>query len=208
MKRKLKKRIKQNELVSSLKWLTNFFRENQREILIGFSIVGVFAIIFFGYRTYSQIRIQRENVTIGRFLANSTQISSQNLPSRWRAFEHLKVASELYSKGNFKESLDEISKIKSSKKDIFYYQSLLLKGNIYKSMGELNKAIEEYKKIVNNKPKNFPFEIALLRIAICYKELGKKEEAIINLRRIIGEFPDSPYFSEAESLLQRLQPHK
>lgn len=208
MKRQLKKKIKEDELAISLKWLTKFFRENQREILIGFSIVALAIIFFFGYKTYSQIITSRENVTLGRFISGNTNLSPEKLPSRWRPFGHIKVASDLYSQGKTKEALEEISKIKTNKKDIHYYQMLLLKGDILKSMGDFEKAIQEYKKITLEKPKNFPWEIAILRMAICYKEMGKKDDAILSLRRIVGEFPNSPYTTEAEELLNRLQPQR
>ncbi len=208
MKRRLKKKIKEDELASSLKWLTKFFKENQRDILIGFLVVAIAVICFFGYKTYSQSIVNKENVTLGRFVNGNANISPEKLPSRWRTFGHLKVASDLYSQGKMEEALDEISKIKSSKKDIYYYQSLLLKGDILKSLGEYNKAIDEYKKITLETPKVFPRELAILRMAVCYKEMGKKEDAILALRRIIGEFPNSPYLTEAEDLLGRLQLQK
>ncbi len=208
MKRKLKKKIKEDELASSLKWLTKFFKENQREILIGFSIVGIAVILFFGYKIYSQILTSKDNVILGRFIGETSKISPEKLPSRWRTFGHLKLASDLYSQGKMKDALNEIEKIKSSKKDIYYYQSILLRGDILKGMGEFEKAIDEYKKITIEKPKNFPWELAILRMAICYKEMGKKEDAILALRRIAGEFPNSPYITEAEELLGRLQPQK
>lgn len=208
MKRELKKKIKEDELTSSLKWLTKFFRENQREILIGFSVVGIAVILFFGYKSYSQVTIKRDNVTLGRFLRGDSNISPEKLPSRWRTLGHLKLASDLYSQGRMKDALDEISKIKSNERNIHYYQSLLLKGDILKGIGETEKAIEEYKKITIEKPKNFPWELALLRMATCYKEMGKKEDAILILRRIAGEFPNSPYITEAEELLGRLQSQK
>jgi tetratricopeptide (TPR) repeat protein len=208
MKRKLKKKIKEDELASSLKWLTKFFKENQREILIGFSIVGIAVVLFFGYKIYSQILTSKDNVILGRFIVENSKISPEKLPSRWKTFGHLKLASDLYSQGKMEDALNEISKIKSSKRDIYYYQSLLLKGDILKGMGEFEKAIDEYKKITIEKPKNFPWELAILRMAICYKEMGKKEDAILALRRIAGEFPNSPYITEAEELLGRLQPQK
>ncbi len=208
MKRELKKKIKEDELATSLKWLTKFFRENQREILIGFSIVAFALLCFFAYKTYSQIIINKENVILGRFISGNSYVSAEKLPPRWRTFGHLKIASNLYSQGKMKEALGEISKIKSTKKDIYYYQSLLLKGDIYKGMGNFDKAIEEYKKITLEKPKDFPWELAILKMAYCYKEMGKREDAILALRRIIGEFPNSPYFTEAEDLLGRLQPKK
>lgn len=208
MKRELKKKIKEDELASSLKWLAKFFRENQREILIGFFIVGIAVILFFGYKTYSQIMTKKDNVILGRFIRGNSKISPEELPSRWKAFGHLKLASDLYSQGKMKDALDEISKIKSKEKNIYYYQSILLKGEILKSIGESEKAIDEYKKITFEKPKNFPWELAILRMAICYKEMGKKEDAILALRRIAGEFHNSPYITEAEELLKRLQPQK
>lgn len=208
MKRELKKKIKEDELAKSLKWFTKFFRENEREILIGFSIVAIAVIFFFGYKTYSQIIIKKENVILGRFIGERENISPEKLPSRWQAFGHLKLASDLYSRGKMKEALDELSRIKTRKKDIYYYQSLLLKGDIYRSTGEFEKAIDEYRKITLDKPKDFPWELAILRMAICYKEMGKRDEAIISLRRILGEFPNSPYAVEAEDLLNRLQPQK
>jgi tetratricopeptide (TPR) repeat protein len=208
MKRELKKKIKEDELASSLKWLTKFFRENQREILIALSIVGIAIILFFGYKTYSQIITNKDNVILGRFISGDSKISPEKLPSRWRTFGHIKLASQLYSRGEMQKALEELSKIKQNRKDIYYYQSILLRGDILKSMGKYENAIEEYKKITTDKPKDFPWELALLRTAICYKEMGKKQDAILTLRRVVGEFPNSPYISEAEELLERLQPQK
>ena len=93
---------------------------------------------------------------------------------------------------NIISSLDDIIKKYSN-----YYagqRALYLKGEIYFSDNQYEKALENYSIIINKYKKSYLAPISLNNIAVCHEELGDKDLAIENYKKLVelysNDFPD------------------
>lgn len=76
-------------------------------------------------------------------------------------------------------------------------------GNLWSKAEKCEKGIEHWNKLIN---KNYPyFETqSLLKIALCQKEMGKKDESKAKLQEIITKYPESTEASSAKKYLRLL----
>lgn len=62
----------------------------------------------------------------------------------------------------------------------------------------LDKAVEVYKKVVDNAPFGEYADQALMKMAECYRRMKKYSEAITSYEKIINDHPDSKFVTEAK----------
>ena len=73
--------------------------------------------------------------------------------------------------------------------------------NLYKvdrEQGRSAELAEELKKMVEQADKPLPTDVILFELALAYEALGKGDEAKAAYRRIVEEYPQSPYIADAQ----------
>ncbi len=74
-------------------------------------------------------------------------------------------------------------------------------ADVYRSMGQWDKAIEIYQKLSTAADTRLPADGVLLQLARTYAKAGKTEEATRTYSRIVEEFPQSLYVADARDAL-------
>jgi tetratricopeptide (TPR) repeat protein len=77
-------------------------------------------------------------------------------------------------------------------------------ADVYRSMGQWDKAIEIYQKLSTAADTRLPADGVLLQLARTYAKAGKTEEATRTYTRIVEEFPQSLYVADARDALSAL----
>jgi tetratricopeptide (TPR) repeat protein len=113
------------------------------------------------------------------------------------------LAIELRDAGELKDSVGVLLKILENyptgeRLDHVY----LILGGVYSDLGELKKALNNFKKATTLNPK---LEIASLGLYITLAKLNKDEEAISELFRFLRQFPAKLYKDTLEELLEGLK---
>ena len=57
---------------------------------------------------------------------------------------------------------------------------------------------DEIQKMLAGAEKPLPDDVLLYQLALSQQALGKKDDAAASYRRIVDEFPSSPYYSTAQ----------
>jgi len=73
--------------------------------------------------------------------------------------------------------------------------------NLYKldrDQGRGAELAEELKKMLEQDAKPMPVDVILFQLALTYDALGKTDDARATYRRIVDEFPQSPYIADAQ----------
>ncbi len=80
-----------------------------------------------------------------------------------------------------------------------------LVGEFYMKKGAYAPAIDRFEGLLKKFPDYKKQEKVLMDLALCYKQIGQKEKSVKNLTRIIENYPNSPFASDARKELSKLQ---
>ena len=78
-------------------------------------------------------------------------------------------------------------------------------ADVYRAMGQADKAIEIYQKLSTSADTRLPTDGVLLQLARTYAKAGKTEDAARTYTRIVEEFPQSLYVADARDALGALK---
>ena len=73
--------------------------------------------------------------------------------------------------------------------------------NLYKldrEQGRGTELIGELQKMIEQADKPLPADVILYQLALTYEALGKSDDAKASWRRIVDEYPQSPYTADAQ----------
>lgn len=189
-KRITRKDLRKNEVVELLQKSVVFVKKNPEKLKIG---AGIFAGLFFLICLISffinRVVGGKDNAffqTFNSFHLGQTseekwkggKVAVEGFLAKYNKGDLAKVAS--YYKGLAERGLKDYpsaEKTFSSRKDSDDWlstPSLVNLANIYEEKADYQKAIDIYKKVTKDQ---FLYEYASLRIAKCYKALGKKSQA-------------------------------
>ena len=99
--------------------------------------------------------------------------------------ELLKIATEHYSKGEYKEAINyatQVIDIDSSLSDAYFFR-----GESYGFIGEFNNALNDYSKVINLNSDTTHYILSLYQRAYTQIALGIRAENICNDLKIVGE---------------------
>jgi len=76
-------------------------------------------------------------------------------------------------------------------------------GESYYGLGKFPQAIAEFEKVFTFARSN-KTDAALLKIGVCYLQMGERQQARSQLEQLIATYPSSPYVAKARKYLARL----
>lgn len=196
--------MKEDEFSHAFFRLLNFFRKYRRELIVGLITVLLIIIGFSGFTLWKEYSLSNNNKLLGKYL-NSDKLDVSKLPGKWKPLYYIESASRLIENGKLSEAERELQTMPKKKGDFFYYKYLLLCGEINFQRKDFNKALQYFKEIENDKPENFPWEIALIKIGDCYWKMNKPDQAKYYYNRVTIDFPDSYFSIDAQNKLNKLQ---
>jgi len=140
MKRLKRKQLKSDEFVTTFGKVVSFMKKWQREFKIG-GVALFFAICAFLCVQFIQSKnIKKQNILLGNIFQLSSEINEspekitelENLSGKgkYSRIGFLKLGVYWFEQGDFKKALDQLNKISAKKKDLVYYQSRDLMGQI------------------------------------------------------------------------------
>ena len=108
----------------------------------------------------------------------------------------------------FDSALKNFSEIlTSAPKDVLADNAQYWAGECQYGLKNYAQAIKEFQKVFVY-PRSSKDDDAQLKIGLCYSKMGDAEKAIIELKRLTVDYPESEYVGRAEALLRDLQSHK
>lgn len=215
MKRKVRKKLKEDEFVSTMTRIYLYVKNQTQYILIGVIVLIVAAGLILGAKAIKNQSLKKESAKLGQILKISSELT-QN-PERLKELEelagkgkfsrvaYLELASYWFYKEDYEKVLDYLEKIPGGEKDIFFYQARNLLAETYYHKKEYDKAFEIYKQIENENPKDFPLDLVLLKQAEILEERGNKDKALEIYRRIQEDYAQTYYGFEAQEKVRELE---
>jgi tetratricopeptide (TPR) repeat protein len=218
MKRIKRKQLKEDEFVSTINKIINFTKRRSKELIAAALAVVCVIILVIAIRAVQAHGVKKES----RLLADVLELSSQlkdnpdkiteleNLAGngKFSRVAYLKLATYWIEQGDTEKAKSYLEKIPERKKDLIYYQSRDLLGQIYIQNEEFDKAIEVYKEIEEENSKNYTLDPVLFHRAQAHEQKGEIEEALALYRRVQDEFSQTLYGFDASQKVKELEEKK
>jgi len=218
MKRKFRKKLKEDELVTTVNKIFHFIREQTKKVMVvAFGILFI-VIIFVGVKFIKAKNKKSES----RLLTHIIDLQSDlnNKPENLARLEELAgdgkfsrlayvfLATYWMENGDSDKARSFVEKIPETPKDFFYYQATDLLAQIHFKRKEYDKSLEIYKKIEEENPKDYSMDVILFHRAEINEEQGDAEQALALYKRVQDEFPQTFYGYEASIKVGKLETKK
>ncbi|MFA9454190.1 MAG: tol-pal system YbgF family protein [Candidatus Aminicenantaceae bacterium] len=218
MKKKLKKRIKTDEFVNLIKKLLELFTSYRRELLIGAVAIALLTLVFVSIKTIQGIQAHKQSDLLGQILILEEELKTDSSKlgeleqlgskSKYGRLAYLKAATYNFEMGNADRALDTLQQIPASKKDLIYYQSRDLLGQIYFLQKKYDDALTIFEEMERDRPKAYAMDIVLYRKAQVLAARNDIDLAIAAYTRLQEEFPGSYFGSQAPAEILKLEQKK
>lgn len=218
MKRKLRRRLKEDELVTTFNKILRFVKKRSRELIaVGITIVLVVLIIA-GMRLIKAQSIKRESRVLGQILdlhsklgenpENVKKLEGMAGKGKFSRLAYLLLAGYWVENGDLDKAEQSLQNISDGKKDLFYYQAQDLLAQIYIKKGAFDKAIDIYKRIEEENPEDYTLDAILFHQAEALEQKGKTQEALALYKKVQEEYPQTFFGYDASQKVQKLKGKK
>jgi predicted negative regulator of RcsB-dependent stress response len=218
MKRKIKKQLKEDELVTGFQKFLDFAKAWQKEIIIFVMILAALAAVYGSFRLIRGQQAKKESRQIGEILALRSDLAKN--PQSLAKLEQLggtektarlatiSLATYWVEQGDLDKALASLAKIKDDPKDFFYYQAQDLTAQVEILKGRYDQAIQILKKIEEAKPKDYLLDAVLYHHAEALEKKGQSKEAWDLYKKIQDEYAQTYFGYDASAKVKKLESAK
>jgi len=218
MKRIKRKQLKEDEFVSTVNKIINFAKRRSKELIAVAVAVVCVIILIISIKAIQAHAVKKESRLLGNILELSSQLRDnpdkitelENLAGngKFSRVAYLKLATYWTEQGDTEKAKYYLQKVPQTKKDLIYYQSRDLLGQIYIQNQEFDKAIELYTKIEEENPKTYTLDPILFHRAQAHEQKGEIKKALDLYKRVQDEFSQTLYGFEASQKVRELEEKK
>jgi len=215
MKRTERKHLKEDEFASGLQKFFNLFTQNKNVFTISLAVVALGVLILLGVRFLQGQGLERQGQVESQILELSSGLAKEpgnaakleEIASRGRSgrLASLLLGNYWFGQGNLEKAEACLTKLKDSPKDLIYYQAQDLLGQIYFQRKDYDKAIEVYKAIQADEPKEYPLDEVIYRQAEALEKKGQKDEALILYKKVQDEYMEGAFAYQAMQKVRQLE---
>jgi predicted negative regulator of RcsB-dependent stress response len=215
MKRVMRKRLKEDELVSTMTKLVDLAKKWSRQLIMGGTAVVIIILAFLISNAIRAQAIKRDS----RILADILEISAQlhenpekvvELESlagdgKFTRIAYLKLAAFAIEQGDSGKAKSYLEEITDSRKDITYYQAQDMLAQVYIREKEYDKAIAIYRTIEEADQKDYAVDAVLFHMAEAHEGKGELDKALEIYKRVQEEYAQSFYGFDASKKVSELE---
>ena len=215
MKRIKRKQLKGDEFVSTVNKIVRFLKKRTKEIFALLVVVLFIFLIIIGARFVKLQSNKKENRILTQILKLNSELNDnpENVKKleelagsgKFSRIAYILLATYWIERGDYDQAAASLEEMKRGKKDFFYYRAQDLLASVEFKRKNYEEAIEIYKKIEKENPKDFSLEFILFRRAEVHEEKGEIEEALTLYKRIKDEFPQTYYSLDATQRISKLE---
>jgi len=218
VKRKERKHLKGDEFVSSINKIVRFFQERTKGLVALVVLVAVLLLVFAGLKIVTGENRKKESLLLTKILNISSELKNnpENVAQleelagdgKFSRLAYLFLATYYVENGDNDKAQSYLGEMPENRKDTFYYQAQDLLAQIHFKRKDYDKAIEIYKKIEEEDPKDHSLDVVLFHRAEVHEEKGEDEEALALYKRVQEEFSQTFYGYDAGQKIKKLEAKK
>ena len=218
MKRVMRKRLKEDEFVSTLTKIFDFAKQRTRELILGAAVLAIILLVIFVSNAIKAQSAKKDS----RLLADILEISSQlkDNPDKVAELEtlagngkfsriaYLKLASYWIEQGDSEKAKSYLENMPDKRRDITYYQAQDMLAEIFIREKEYDKAIAIYRSIEEDKQKDYALDAVLFHMAEAYEGKEELDKALELYKRVQDEYAQTYYGYDASRKVAELEGKK
>jgi len=217
MKRKTRHHLKEDQFQKIVSQSVDFIRDHTKEISMAGAGLAIIILVFVVIQVINVQNLKKQNVILDQIRILSSEVADkpenlqelENLAGngRFSRIAYLELAKYWFERDDYAKTQSYLENIKG-KKDLFYYQAQDLLAQVFINQNDFDKAIEIYKTIENENPKNYVLDAVLFHRAESHEKKGETEEALTLFKRVKEEFPQTYYGYDATAKVTELEQKK
>lgn len=218
MKRKFRKKLKEDELVTTVNKIFHFIQERTKKLMALVLGILFIVVIFAGMKFIKAKNKKSENRLLTQIINIHSDLNNkpENLArleelagdGKFSRLAYVLLATYWMENGDSDKARSFVEKIPETPKDFLYYQAKDLLAQIHFKRKEYDKSLEIYKKMEEESPKDYSMDVILFHRAEINEEKGDVEQALALYRRVQDEFPQTFYGYEASQKVGKLETKK
>ncbi len=218
MKRIKRKQLKEDELVSTVNKIIRFFKARTKWFVALVVLIATFLLIFAGIKLVTGENRKKESRLLTQIIDLHAELNNnpENVArleelagdGKFSRLAYLLLATYCMENGDQDKAQSYLEKMPERRKDILYYQAKDLLAQIHFKRKNYDKAIEIYKKIEDEDPKDHSLDVILFHRAEVHEEKGEFEEALVLYKKIQEEFTETFYGYDAAQKIRKLETKK
>ncbi len=218
MKRIKRKQLKEDEFVSYINRIIDFAKRRSKVLIAAAAAVVCIIVLIIVVRAVQAHAVKRDSQLLAQILDLSSELREN--PEKTAELEalagngkfsriaYLKLAAYWIEQGDAEKAKSYLEEVPENRKDLIYYQSRDLLGQIYIQNGEFDKAIDLYKQIEEENPKKYTLDPVLFHRAQAHEKKGETEVALNLYKRVQDEFSQTLYGFDATQKVKELEAEK
>jgi tetratricopeptide (TPR) repeat protein len=218
MKRIKRKQLKEDEFVSTVNKIFRFVKERTKELAALVVLLAALLLIIAGLKFVTGENRKKESRLLTQILnlhselnnnpENVAQLEELAGDGKFSRLAYLLLATYCVENGDYDKAQSYLEKMPENRKDTFYYQAQDLLAQIYFKRKNYDEAIEIYKKIEDDDPKDHSLDVILFHRAEVHEEKGEFEEALALYKKVQEGFSQTFYGFEAAQKIRKLEAKK
>ena len=218
MKRIKRKQLKEDEFVSTVNKIVRFVKERTKELVALVVLIAAILLVFTGLKFVTGENRKKESRLLTQILnlhadlnnnpENVAQLEELAGDGKFSRLAYLLLATYYVENGDHDKAQGYLEKMPESRKDTLYYQAQDLLAQIHFKRKNYDKAIEIYKKIEDEDPKDHSMDVILFHRAEVHEEKGEFEEALALYKKVQEEFSQTFYGYDAGQKIRKLETKK
>jgi predicted negative regulator of RcsB-dependent stress response len=218
MKRVMRKRLKEDEFVSTMTKLVDLGKKWSRQLIMGVTVVVVIILVVLISNAIKAQSVKRDSSLLADILEISTQLSDN--PEKMAELEalagngkfsriaYLKLAAFAIEQGDSGKAKSYLEKMTDDRKDITYYQAQDMLAQVFIRDKEYDKAIAIYKSIEEEGQKDYALDAVLFHMAEAHEGKGELDIALEIYKRVQEKYAQSLYGFDASKKVTELEGKK
>jgi len=218
MKKIVKKQLKGDEFVSALTNIFRFVKERIKEIIIVATAIVFIILLYIGLRFVQAQNFKKESQLLSQLVELRSELATkpENVAKleqmagkgKFSRLAYVFTATYWVEKGDLEKAKAVLKKIQAEPRDFVYYQAEDLLAQVNFLGKNYDQAIAIYKKIEEEKPKDYALDAILYHKAEALEGKGEKQEALTVYKKVQEEFPQSYYGFDAAEKVRKLEAAK
>jgi len=217
MKRKERHHLKEDQFQKIVTQVVDYIRDHTKEISLVGAGLAIIILAFVVIQVINAQNLKKQNVVLDQIRKLSSEVTDkpenlqelENLAGngKFSRIAYLELAKYWFERSDYAKTQTYLEKI-GGKRDLFYYQAQDLLAQAFINQNEFDKAIEIYKTIEKENPKNYVLDAVLFHRAEAHEKKGETEEALTLFKRVKEEFPQTYYGYDATAKVTELEQKK